>query len=437
MARAKDPSPGLGEVGRSGDLAESGGNQMASCWGGGWALLTWHPCDCAHRVRAPTLMSDPQVDTELRSNRPQAPGSSGSGRRALWVSAISFCVALVALELVARFGLGSLLKPGLGENQRKLDHFQSFVWNRGHHWYAPRAFVGYGLKLDAKGVNSRGFRDLEVATQRKPGVPRIACLGGSTTEGEDEGRTGAFPHLLQEILSQRLGGPVEVMNFGISGWTSAESMVNYFLNVQDFEPDVVIVHHAVNDVRPRLWPNYRTDYAHFRRPWTEPSYGAVGRFLIRSSVLVAALELKRHADFTLNALVGVPLEDTARQMEQSQLLPETTRAFRRNIESIAAHVEAVGGKALLATMPASPFDKHYPGVVGERIRPGLREHNEILRNLAQAEGWALVDLERKFQAREAELSKHFKDHVHVTRAGNRVKAEMISDRLAQGLLPAD
>lgn len=412
-------------------------SDVASRWGCGRALLTWRQYGCAHRVRAAMPMSDPQADTEPSPGSKESGARPGRKGRALWVSAISFAVALVALELVARFGLGPLLKPGFGENQRKLDHFQSLVWNRGHHWYAPRAFMGYGLKLGAKGVNSRGFRDLEIDVARTPGVPRIACLGGSTTEGEDEGRTGAFPHFLQEILSQRLGGPVEVMNFGISGWTSAESMVNYFLNVQDFEPDVVIVHHAVNDVRPRLWPNYRTDYAHFRRPWTEPSYGTLGRYLIRSSVLVAALELKRHADFTLNALVGVPLEDTARQMAESQLLPETTRAFRRNIESIAAHVEAMGAKALLATMPASPFDKHYPGVVGERIRPGLAEHNEILRDMAQAEGWALVDLERKFRAREAELSKHFKDHVHVTRAGNRVKAEMIADRLAQGLLPAD
>jgi len=362
------------------------------------------------------------------------PTETRRGKR-LAVALATVLVTLAALELVARFGLGGLVAPGLGENARRLEGFREYVWNRRHALYAPRAYVGYALHADVPGVNSRGFRDVEWRVERPAGTLRIACLGGSTTEGESEGRKGAYPFLLERALGERPGAPpAEVLNFGVSGWTSTESAVNYFLTVQDYAPDVVVVHHAVNDVRPRMWPGFRPDYAHFRRPWTEPRYGLSGRVAIRASAFCAALALKRHAYFNLNYLVGVPLADES-ALDSLELDPATTWVFRRNLRTIAEHVLASGGVPLLTTMPYSADERFYQGFVGRHIRPGLVQHNQVVRELAADEGFLLLDLERLWSERAAELAPLFKDHVHVRREGNRVKAEMIADFLAaQGLL---
>ena len=46
------------------------------------------------------------------------------------------------------------------------------------------------------------------------------------------------------------------MNVGITGWTTAETLVNYFLVVQDLSPDIVLIHEAVNDAEPRVGPAF-------------------------------------------------------------------------------------------------------------------------------------------------------------------------------------
>ncbi len=352
-------------------------------------------------------------------------------------------LCVVATELIARWGLGPILAPGLGEDAHRLEAFREFVRNEGHAWFAPRPYIGYAGHPSTPGdgtgrkVNSRGFRGPEWEVARAPGVLRIACLGGSTTGGSDqkEGYARLYPSLLEKLLAAQLGRPVEVMNFGMPGWTSAETAVNYFLNVVDFDPDVVVVHHAVNDVMPRLWPGFESDYSHFRRPWKEPSYGTLGRFLIGTSALCGAIGLKQNEDFTLNWLVGVPLDPTDMETE---LAPETALAFRRNVRSVCDAVRARGGVPVIATMPFSKNPDFFRPPRGPLIRIGISEHNELLRDLAREERFLLVDLARAFDRRAPELGPTFVDYVHVKLAGNQAKAELIADALIRGgHLPAD
>jgi hypothetical protein len=54
-------------------------------------------------------------------------------------------------------------------------------------------------------------------------------------------------------------------NAGLPYGTSAKLMIQY-LQVGKFKnPHLVIFHEGGNDVAPLLFPNYRTDYAHFRK----------------------------------------------------------------------------------------------------------------------------------------------------------------------------
>ena len=85
------------------------------------------------------------------------------------------------------------------------------------------------------------------------------------------------------------------------------------------------------------------------------------------------------------------------------------------------------------TMPVGNAD------VREFWRYGVAENNEHLRELCSEYGFVLVDAARAFASRP-ETTAHFLDLVHLDPEGNRVKAELVADALAQWvatLSPAD
>jgi hypothetical protein len=103
-------------------------------------------------------------------------------------------------------------------------------------------------------INSFGFRGPNPRTLEKPpGVIRVICSGGSTTEDifVDDGRT--WPEQLQEKLNARLHTDrIEVINMGTSGYTAANCLKDLELNGLALKPDVVIAYHGVNDFRKNL-----------------------------------------------------------------------------------------------------------------------------------------------------------------------------------------
>jgi len=213
------------------------------------------------------------------------------------------------------------------------------------------------------------------------------------------------------------------MNFGMSGWTSAEILVNYFLVVQDFSPDVVILHEGANDVEARVRPYFRSDYSHYRRPWTPLCYSAPYRLLIQASDLFAWTQLRGAVPFGLEAVVV-----EAPAGSPTALDPETAGAFRRNVLTVAESVRLRGGLSVLATLPYDP-------VAAERFplyREGIDEHNALLRSLARDHGFLLVDLDRAARERPEALRATFLDLVHMSTEGNRFKAETIADALLAG-----
>ncbi len=89
-------------------------------------------------------------------------------------------------------------------------------------------------------VNSAGMRDLERAREKPPGRLRIAVLGDSYTEAIQVDRARAYPALLEKHLNT-CGRPVEVLNFGVSGFGTAQQLLTLRSKVWDYAPDVVLL----------------------------------------------------------------------------------------------------------------------------------------------------------------------------------------------------
>jgi lysophospholipase L1-like esterase len=305
------------------------------------------------------------------------------------------------------------------------DHVDSGV--RG--MFTPKAFVGYTLQGD--GSNADGFCDRDWAASKPPGVIRVACLGGSTTQdGCMVDRNNTYASYLSRMMNRRLEAEVEVLNFGVNGWTSAESLVNYALVVSRYQPDVVVIHHAVNDVWPRLYPDYRSDYTHYRVPWEDAQISSWDKNLIAWSRLWAAVRIQDRN------LVGIRERVIRREAGQPvelnrELSSQTIDGYRGNLQRLCRLVKADGGVPVLMTMPYSVE----AGGIGrpwlELLGIGTEEHNEIIRGVAYEEGALLADAAFAFQSDPEEHDGFFIDYVHLRPGGNRVKALLIADALQQ------
>ncbi len=66
---------------------------------------------------------------------------------------------------------------------------------------------------------------------------RIAFVGDSMTFGSEVRCEESFPHILQE----RLGAPVQILNFAVPGYSAAQAWQRYKNDVRAWKPDIVIM----------------------------------------------------------------------------------------------------------------------------------------------------------------------------------------------------
>ncbi len=93
-------------------------------------------------------------------------------------------------------------------------------------------------------INSAGLRDREHATTKPPDTVRIALLGDSYCEALQVSMEQTFWWQLQQKLeacSAFKGKHVEVINFGVSGYGTAQELITLQQKVWEYSPDVVML----------------------------------------------------------------------------------------------------------------------------------------------------------------------------------------------------
>jgi len=322
-----------------------------------------------------------------------------------------------------------------GQDTRVLvDNLRDYLLTGMMREFEPRAYTVFQRPRNAPGCNSLGYHDGKWKQARVPGVPRILCMGGSTTEsGNSRGTKGAYPWLLERILEERTGRDFEVMNAGISGWTTAEMVSAWFLTLKDFDPDVLVLHEGVNDVEPRFVASFEPDYSHWRHSIQIRPVTGIERLLVQCSSLYVYGQLHDGPPMTIVSVSSDLNGPKDPLFAEGRLSHSTSFTFRRNIRSIAHDARADGRLVVLMTMPGSKNK-----MPGEIWRFGIEENNQHLREVADEDDFLLADAAEVFRARP-ELEAEFSDGVHLSPAGNQVKAELLADTLSGWVasLPTD
>jgi hypothetical protein len=122
-------------------------------------------------------------------------------------------------------------------------------------FYRPDPVLGYALEPGAEGwqtkegrayvrINSDGLRDREHSKQKPANTLRVALLGDSYAEALQVDWKDAFTPLLERQLGTcpaAAGRAVEVVNFGVSGYSTAQELLTLRERVWAYSPDVVLL----------------------------------------------------------------------------------------------------------------------------------------------------------------------------------------------------
>jgi len=97
-------------------------------------------------------------------------------------------------------------------------------------------------------LNDEGFRSAPFPKKKQLGAVRIACIGDSWTFGMNVEQDQMYPARVQALLKDRpAGGNVEVMNFGVLGYSSFQGLQLLKTRVLDLDPDVLVIGFGMND----------------------------------------------------------------------------------------------------------------------------------------------------------------------------------------------
>ena len=371
-------------------------------------------------------------------------------RFALAVAAV--VTALLLLEAAAHVFIRYVASP---DQFSKYASIRQLRARHGGERLVPHRYLGFvtapGYVRAPNRHNDLGFRGDDISTPKPSGLFRIVCLGGSTTYCDGVRDPAAtYPRLLQDHLRDAGIADVEVINGGVPGYSSLETLVSLQSRILDLKPNLLIVYHAINDVHCRLvWPPsaYRGDQSGV---WAAPPGYAMPSLLEYSSaarmLMVAIGVLRPHGDIT-HAIA--PLAETSYAVEFARqarngtypsgiferataaqmLAANPPRNFERNLRSMTAIARTHGVDIVFCTFASMAQGFTGPEVTSPEYRRALEEHNQLVRRVAAEGGASCVDLAALVPAE----ARHYTDGIHFSEQGNRVRATLVGEFLAEKL----
>lgn len=159
-------------------------------------------------------------------------------RRRWWrrgVPAAAAILAAMALELIMRFAPTPGIRPP-----------SAFYVSDPDRGYALRPRQRGWVNLENRvwmSINSDGMRDREHAIAHPPQTIRIAVLGDSYMQGLNLPFERSFVSLLESAVTACLptGWEAESLNFGVSGYGTAQELLTYRHHASKYRPDIVLL----------------------------------------------------------------------------------------------------------------------------------------------------------------------------------------------------
>lgn len=344
----------------------------------------------------------------------------------------------VALRLFSDRGF-SLLVKDVDLGQRYRPGFEGEV-------FVPEADREVALRF-----NRLGFRGPDRTSTKPPGVRRLVLLGDSYIAALAVAERDMMATRLEALLnggSADAGSPIgapgerwQVLAFGVSGYSTGQSLLVWRQTARDFDPDVVALAFTVSN---DLGDNSReTSGAH--RPYFD--LGADGGLVLhrmnrlRTGLSVIAgrsrfynwlKDAQRKARKEIRSTIGQV--DSGWQIMNTEPPPEIERAWtitRRLLVQLRDEVTATGARFCVVTVPYAPqYDERWwrelVDIAGPEEAPAYDPdypERRLARMLAEEQIPALSLLPAFRRERPNGLLNFLEGRAHWNEDGNRLAAE--------------
>ncbi len=296
----------------------------------------------------------------------------------------------------------------------------------------PLPEIDYGLSPDQAEHNRLGYRGAEIAVPKPDGVFRIIALGGSTTYGTPVRVDETYPYDLQQILRAGYGySSVEVLNAGVYGYTSYQTLANLTFRIPELGPDLVIIYDNANDILTRevnpdcyrgqnpllgLDPRGRVATSDYTQP-VSPS--TLYRFL----TTMLGLEPNPAQLESFFTTVEGHCGDGKPYSAAEEVAANPPTYFERNLISMIGIARIHDFQIVLATWPYQESSSEPPPF----WRAAVAEQNDVLRRVAKAYNVPLID----YAPAAPQQAQAWADYVHMSADGSHDQAAFFARYLVE------
>ena len=183
---------------------------------------------------------------EIVSDREPAPTKSRKPPRA-WIGNLTLLLAVTILSL----GVGEVLVRALVDDMllfpryhARADYGEVTLRRLRPDTVFWHSSVDGSWRFE---TNAQGFRDSEDWSYEKPpGTLRVLVLGDSHTQGMEARQDRTYPEIIERVLTGE-AGESQVLNSGVSGFSTAEALAFLEHEGHKYAPDVVVLGLYAND----------------------------------------------------------------------------------------------------------------------------------------------------------------------------------------------
>ena len=269
-----------------------------------------------------------------------------------------------------------------------------------------------------------GNRDILVPKPKN--LLRINCLGASTTQNyiSFKKKNYSYPLELEKILKNKLKQNVEVNNCGQGGYTSADILIRFLLQIIDTKPDIIIIYHAYADVRAYLTENFVSDYSHSRQNfalnyWKLKIGSKIPKFPINFLNYLSSHWFPYNTRLSLDELVN---KTSINNLNLYTDYSKGLSVYERNIQHIIDVCEKKKIKVILSTFCHYLHNQVKNNPLHNVYNKIINEENNVMRKLSVKNNLILVDNAKILPLKE----KYFVDTVHFSHYGMKRLAENFS-----------